>query len=85
MARFALSAGRELVGCAVYSNYWACPAGSLRGLDRTARNRTARAGPIACPWTELPATGPPKAPARVVPLLELDERPADELLDELPH
>ena len=33
----------------------------------------------------LPATGPPKAPARGAALLELDERPADELRGELPH
>jgi hypothetical protein len=31
----------------------------------------------------LPATGPPKAQGAA--LLELDERPADELRDELPH
>ena len=33
----------------------------------------------------LPATGPPKAPARGAAQLELDERPADELRDELPN
>ena len=33
----------------------------------------------------LPATGPPKAPARGAAQLELDERPADELWDELPN
>ena len=33
----------------------------------------------------LPATGPPKAPARGAAELELDERPADELRDELPN
>jgi hypothetical protein len=35
------------------------------------------------PDVSLPATGPPKA--RRAALLELDERPADELRDELPH
>ena len=66
---------------------------SLRGLDRaaTARNHTGRAGPVACSVgrvavaCDLPATGPPKAPARVAAQLELDERPADELRDELPN
>ena len=33
----------------------------------------------------LPATGPPKAPARGAAQLELDDRPADELRDELPN
>ena len=33
----------------------------------------------------LPATGPPKAPARGATQLELDQRPADELQDELPN
>ena len=33
----------------------------------------------------LPATGPPKAPARGDPQLKLDLRPADELRDELPN
>jgi hypothetical protein len=33
----------------------------------------------------LPATGPPKAPARWAAQLELDDRPADELRDELPN
>jgi hypothetical protein len=33
----------------------------------------------------LPATGPPRAPARGAAQLELDERPADELRDELPN
>ena len=33
----------------------------------------------------LPATGPPKAPARGAAQLELDERPADEPRDELPN
>ena len=32
----------------------------------------------------LPATGPPKAPARGTAELELDERQADELRDGLP-
>jgi hypothetical protein len=33
----------------------------------------------------LPATGPPKAPARGAAQLELDGRPVDELRDELPN
>jgi len=33
----------------------------------------------------LPATGPPKAPVRRAAQPELDERPADELRDELPN
>jgi len=33
----------------------------------------------------LSATGPPKAPARRAAQPELDERPADELRDELPN
>jgi len=33
----------------------------------------------------LPATEPPKAPAGGAAQLELDERPADELRDELPN
>jgi hypothetical protein len=33
----------------------------------------------------LPATGPPKAPARWAAQLEPDDRPADELRDELPN
>jgi hypothetical protein len=33
----------------------------------------------------LPATGPPKVPARWAAQLELDDRPADELRDELPN
>ena len=33
----------------------------------------------------LPATGPPEAPARWAAQLELDDRPADELRDELPN
>ena len=33
----------------------------------------------------LPAMGPPKAPARGAAQLELDERPDDELRDELPN
>jgi hypothetical protein len=68
----------------------ACPAGGgtfqARGGDEPG-HLLARPRDIGAPsaWCQLSITGPPKAPARGAAQLKLDERPADELRDELPH